>query len=72
MPFSISYYRTHSPDFKGLKLEIIIFFICSFIFPGSRSGTINPDPDPGLSSGSIRIRIHNAGWIHIFIAGITA
>ena len=57
MPFSISYYRTHSPEFKGLKLEIIFFYLL-FHFSwiqirnnksGSRSRVkfrIHSDPDP--------------------------
>ena len=49
-------YRTHSPEFTCLKLEIKFLFICSFIFcwipVRIGSGTIIPDQDPGKSSGS--------------------
>ena len=36
-----------------------MYRICFPLFAGS--GTIIPDPDPGKSSGSMRIRIHNTG-----------
>ena len=39
----------HRPEFIGLKLNFFVF-ICSFIFAGSGSETIIPDPDPGKNS----------------------
>ena len=41
----------------GLKWEMKVYLSALSFFAGS--GTIIPDPDPGKSSRSMRIRIHN-------------
>ena len=51
----VQFYSTHSPE-----LEIQFLIISSFIFSWIRIR--NKNPDPGKSSGSMRIRIHNAAW----------
>ena len=61
LPFSISYYSTY---FSTKSPEFTVLFICSFAFfwiqiQNYNSGSRNIIPDPGKSSGSMRIRIRN-------------
>ena len=54
--FILQSYSTQSPEFT----EKLHFFLSALSYlAGSGSGTIIPDPDPGKSSESMRIRIHN-------------
>ena len=57
LPFSISYYSppVHKVNSKRKKKHFYL---------SAGSGTIIPDPDPGYSSGSMRIRIHNTGYYY--------
>ena len=54
LPFYISYYSTQSPEFTE-KLNFHLFAL-SYL---ARSGSGTIIPDPGKSSRSMRIRIHN-------------
>ena len=57
LPCICQSYSTHSPEFTEIWLFIYQLFIFSLI--RIRNYCIIPDPDPGKSFGSMRIRIQN-------------
>ena len=44
---------------SDVKFDYLCFFNSSFL---PESGTIIPDPEPGKSFGSKRVRFHNTGY----------
>ena len=60
LPFSISYYSSTI----CIVQKVTVYLSALSLFAGSGSGTIIPDP--GKSSGSMRIRIRNTGKIYVF------